>query len=71
MATIEEVAGLLEVDPHYMGGWVVIKGTGVPVVRVAYATVDDGQSVAEIAEDWDLTVEQVHIALAYYFANRE
>jgi uncharacterized protein (DUF433 family) len=71
MATIEEVAGLLEVDPHYMGGWVVIKGTGVPVVAVAYSHLNEDWDPDELARQWTLSLEQVHIALAFYFANRE
>lgn len=71
MATIEEVAGLLEVDPQYMGGWVVIKGTGVPVVAVAYSHLNEGWGPAELAHQWTRSLEQVHMALAYYFANRE
>jgi uncharacterized protein (DUF433 family) len=71
MGAIAELNSLIAIDPNYMGGWPVIAGTGVPVIRVAYCRIDEGMTPEEIAEDWNLSLSQVHAALAYYYLNRE
>jgi uncharacterized protein (DUF433 family) len=71
MGAIAELSSLIEIDPNYMGGWPMVAGTGVPVIRVAYCRIDEGMTPEEIAEDWQLSLSQVYAALAYYYLNRD
>ena len=68
-----DIGTLIEIDPLCMGGggWPMIAGTGVPVIRVASLSVREGWSPQAIAEDWDLTLAQVHAALAYYHCHQD
>lgn len=57
-------------DPEHSDGAPTIGGTGIRVLNVASASEHSGYSPDEIVELYpDLTLEDVHIALAYYYAN--
>ena len=64
-----EVLALPEIisDPKLRGGRPVIAGTGLRVSDVAALYTFHDYSVAEIAATHDLSLAQVHAALAYYF----
>jgi uncharacterized protein (DUF433 family) len=49
----------------------VIKGTGVRVQTLAIAAHKWGMSVAQIADEYDLSEEQVTEALKFYAVNKE
>jgi uncharacterized protein (DUF433 family) len=67
-----DIASFIEIHPTYMGGgWPVIAGRRLPVIRLAYESIDEGHTPEQIARNWELSLEQVHAALAYYYANRE
>jgi len=49
----------------------VIRGTGIRVETIVVAHQHWGQSAAELAEEYDLPLEAVENALAYYQVNQE
>jgi uncharacterized protein (DUF433 family) len=53
-------------NPKIRGGRPVIKGTGLRVSDVVAWTVYGGLTPEPLAVDFDLTLGQVHAALAYY-----
>jgi uncharacterized protein (DUF433 family) len=56
-------------DPAICGGDTVIRGTRVPL-RTVLASLADGDSVAEIIEDFpSLTPDDVHAAIAFAAAS--
>lgn len=55
--------------PDVCGGKACIKGRRIRVQDVAYHSEWCGWSADQIAEEFDLTLSQVHGALAYYFDN--
>jgi uncharacterized protein (DUF433 family) len=59
-AWIDQIA----IDPDVQGGTAVIRGTRVPVAVLVEA-VAAGDSVADVAEAYRLSKEQVHFALGY------
>lgn len=52
-----------------LGGEPHIEGTRVGVRHVVALAIDGGQSPAYVAEQFDITLAQVHEALAYYYTN--
>lgn len=57
-------------DESHSGGAPTIAGTGIRVVNVACAYEHNGYSPDEIVEFYpDLSLEDVHTALAYYYSN--
>jgi len=54
----------IEVDPNVLAGKPVIKGTRVPV-QVIVGSLAGDMSVTEGCEQYRVTPEQVHAALAY------
>ena len=59
-------------DPNHSDGAPIIKGTGIRVWNVASAYEHGGYSPDEIVELYPaLTLENVHTALAYYYAHIE
>ena len=71
MALCVEIGTLIDRDPAIRGGRPKIAGTGLTVRRIVgwYKT---GMTPEEIALEFpNLTLAQVHAALAYYHANQE
>jgi uncharacterized protein (DUF433 family) len=81
-AVAEKIGSLKQVldDPRFpwvafrrgASGWPVpvVRGTGIRVQTISCAAEIWKMSVAEIAEAWDLTIEQVQGALAFFNAHR-
>lgn len=59
-------------DPAVRGGKPVVAGTGIRVVDiVAYHRYGDHLAPADIAAAFDLSLGQVHAALAYYYLHQD
>lgn len=70
MLTIESI-NLITTDPAVRGGRPCIAGTGLRVIDVAAAAIFHGRSPGEIAADYDISLAEVHAALAYYYQHKE
>ena len=71
MATVTDIGTLIEQTPGIRGGRPRIAGAGVSVHCIAGWS-NMGMTPEEIAAEYaQLTLAQVHAALAYYHANRE
>jgi uncharacterized protein (DUF433 family) len=66
-----DIGSFIDQQEGYRGGRPFIVGTGVTVDRISVLINFDHLSPAEIADAANLTLEQVHAALAFYHANRE
>jgi uncharacterized protein (DUF433 family) len=72
MATLAPVLDrFIEATPGIMGGKPRIAGHRIRVVDVAIWSEKLGLSPDDIASKYDLTLAEVHAALAYYFDHRE
>lgn len=58
-------------DPDIMDGEPVIEGTRVRVVTLYRATEETDLKPAAVAERYDVSVADVHRAIAYYYDNPE
>lgn len=61
---IVELAPRIVVDPDIRFGKPIIKGTRVPV-NLVVAKISGGMSFAAVADEYDLTREDIQAALAY------
>jgi uncharacterized protein (DUF433 family) len=61
----------IEVTPAVSGGRPRIAGRRITVQDIVSWHERLGRSPVEIAEDYDVTLPDVHAALAYYFDHRE
>ena len=61
----------IEVTPGVAGGKPRIAGHRITVEHVAVLHERLGKGIDEIAAEHDLTLAEVHVALAYYFVHRE
>ncbi|EMA36585.1 DUF433 domain-containing protein [Halococcus hamelinensis] len=61
-----DLATGIDRGPGKQGGEPCVAGTRVPVRRVGDLVEREGRSPAETAERYDLSVSDVHRALAYY-----
>jgi uncharacterized protein (DUF433 family) len=58
-------------DPKVRGGRPVIAGTGLTVMNIVLThTTGDKLTLEEIAQNYDLSLGQVHAALAYYYLHQ-
>lgn len=70
MAVETDIGSLITRDPRVRGGRPIVTGTGVTVMRIA-GWARQGLTPQEIAAEVpNLTLAQVHAALAHYYANR-
>jgi uncharacterized protein (DUF433 family) len=53
-------------DPYVYGGRPIIEGHRIAVIDVA-VWMQQGMTPVQIAKEFDLTLAQVHAALAYYY----
>jgi uncharacterized protein (DUF433 family) len=60
----------IESTPGVMGGKPRVAGRRITVQDIATWCVRLGRSVDEVATEYDLTLADVHAALAYYFDHR-
>jgi uncharacterized protein (DUF433 family) len=58
-------------NPAVRGGKPIIDGTGLRVMDVAARVRFHQETPEQIAEGFQITMAQVHAALAYYFAHQE
>src|SRR5205823_8862984 len=65
-----DIGTLITRTPGVRGGRPCVAGTGVSVMRIA-GWYKQGWIPEEIARRLELTLAQVHAALAYYHANQE
>ncbi len=68
MATACDIGQLISCDPQFRDGRPCIAGTGISVRRLI-GWYKQGCSPEEIADDYDLSLAQVHAAITYYHAN--
>ena len=69
MNTIESI-NLIYRDPDVRGGRPCIVGTGLRVMDIVSAMRWNGRSPEQMADDYEITLGQVHAALAYYYCNQ-
>jgi len=60
----------IESTPGVMGGKPRVAGRRITVQDIAVWCVRLGRGVDEVAAEYDLTLAEVHAALAYYFDHR-
>jgi|SRR5882672_7017763 len=72
MAEIEvvDIGTIITSSPEIRGGRPRVAGTGITVMRIA-GWYKLGMTPEEIARRIELSLAQIHAALAYYHANRE
>lgn len=70
MLTVESI-DLITTDPAVRGGRPCIAGTGLRVIDVATASIFHQRSPGEIAADYDISLAEVHAALAYYYQHKD
>ena len=61
---VTEIAPRIVVDPQVRFGKPVIKGTRVPV-HLVVAKLGGGMKPEQVAEEYDLTLDDIQAALAY------
>jgi len=71
MASAIALDQLIAITPGVCGGRPRIAGRRITVQNVAIWHERLGLSADQIATDYDLSLAEVHAALAYYFAHRD
>ncbi len=61
---------LITTSPEVRGGRPCIAGTGLRVIDIVIATIFHHRTPGEIASDYEITLAQVHAALAYYYEHK-
>jgi uncharacterized protein (DUF433 family) len=61
---------LITKNPAVRGGRPCIAGTGLRVMDLVMANLFHGRTPDEIAADYELSLAQVHAALAYYYQHK-
>jgi uncharacterized protein (DUF433 family) len=61
----------IAIDPDYCCGKPRIAGTRIPVAAIAKMYLEMGESLEEIASEYDLSKAAVYAAMAYYYDHRE
>lgn len=69
MNKIESI-NLIYRNPDVRGGRPCIVGTGLRVMDIVSAMRWNGRSPEQMADDYQITLGQVHAALAYYYCNQ-
>ena len=69
MNTIESI-DLIYRNPEVRGGRPCIVGTGLRVIDIVMAMDFADRSPDQLAQDYDISLAQVHAALAYYYENK-
>lgn len=64
---MSDLATGIDRDSEKQGGEPCIAGTRVPVRRVGHLVERENYSPSEVAERYDISVSDVHRALAYYY----
>jgi uncharacterized protein (DUF433 family) len=71
MASVAALDQLIAITPGVCGGKPRIAGRRITVQNIAIWHERMGLSADQIATDYNLTLAEVHAALAYYFSNRD
>jgi len=61
----------IAIDPDYCFGKPRIAGTRMPVATIAKLYLEMGESLEDIAQEYDLPLASVYAAIAYYYDHRE
>ena len=61
----------IAIDTDYCCGKPRIAGTRMPVATIAQMYLEMGESLAEIASEYNLSKAAVYAAMAYYYDHRE
>ena len=69
METVQSI-NLIATNPKVRSGRPCIVGTGLRVTDVVMATIFHHRTPGEIASDYEVTLAQVHAALAYYYQHK-
>ena len=69
METVQSI-NLIAIDPTVRSGRPCIAGTGLRVTDVVMATIFHHRTPGEIGSDYEITLAQVHAALAYYYQHK-
>lgn len=65
-----DIGTLVTRTPGVVGGRPCLKGTAIPILRIAVMQ-EEGLSASEMLEEYPhLDLALIHAGLAYYFANR-
>ena len=70
MNTIESI-NLIYRDPNVRGGRPCIIGTDLRVLDLVISKIFGERTPDELAQDYDLSMAEVHTALAYYYCNKD
>ncbi len=70
MSTIESI-NLIYRDPNVRGGRPCIVGTDLRVLDIVISKIFAERTPDDLAQDYDLTMAEVHAALAYYYCNKD
>ena len=70
MSTIESIK-LIYRDPNVRGGRPCIVGTDLRVLDIVISKIFSERTPGELAQDYDLSMAEVHAALAYYYCNKD
>ena len=65
-----QAINLIAFNPEIRSGRAVVAGTGVCVLDIVMIKLFQNQDVDGLASWFDLTLAQVHAALAYYYQNK-
>ena len=69
--TTKTLDQLIEVTPGVAGGKPRVAGHRITVQNIAIWHEHLGRNADEIASEYDLSLEEIYAALAYYFSHRE
>ena len=61
----------ISINPKIRFGKPCITGTRIAVIDVVNCYLKMGESLEDIAQDYDLSLASVHAAMAYYYDHRE
>jgi uncharacterized protein (DUF433 family) len=61
----------IEITPGVLGGKPRIAGRRISVAQIAQMYLKMGESIEEIAREYNLSPASVHAAMTYYYENRE
>ena len=61
----------IAIDPDYCFGKPRLVGTRITVASIAQMYLEMGESLEEIAREYNLSLASVHAAMAYYYDNQQ
>lgn len=70
MEAVVQSIDLITMDPQVRAGRPCVAGTSIEVSVIAIAKIVHQQSPEAIASDYDLSLQQVYAALAYYYQHK-